>query len=196
MKKLNFLTIIIVVSVKLSAINIQINSPNVGSYNGWNNENYNKYIYQFVIPISQDGINLNPIIEFTVTDVNSSIGLKIRNDATQEIVNTYTFTGTSGTFQFNTSNTVSGLYVFEFYYIASGNIIDIVKPNPINAQDLRPVKYYFVTERQKTGIFNNSNNFNYKVSWVDSWLGVLDTIQGHVSANNFLAITEDAPRSA
>ncbi len=198
MKKIRFISLLSflhVISNNLFAIGIQSNTPNTTYYRCWSDEKYREYVHQLVFPISSDGANMNTIIQFTVLDVTDEMGVRIIDPLTNTVFenNDYSFAGGfRGPFTFNATNASSETYILQFYYRQSGQVIKIWKPNPTNVQDLRPVNYYFVTERQKTGTFTNSNNFNYKVNWVDSWLGVLDTIPGHVSANNFLAITEDA----
>lgn len=189
------LLLIMFINAKIVGIGIEINDPNVSSHNCWNlKENSTEYVRQFVFPISRNGNNLNTIVQFTVTGVTDAMGVRIRNFSTGAVFenNTYSFAnGNRGPFTFDATNASSGRYRLEFYYLASGNAINIKKTDPITGE-LKDVNFYFVTERQKTGTFANSNNFNYKINWVDSWLKDIDNDPNHVSANYFLTIAEEA----
>jgi PKD repeat protein len=181
MKKLNLVILFIAVHIRLLAIDVTVSDPKILKYNGWNKTNNpSEWIRQFIIPIEMDGVNLNKVVEFTVTGVNSNVGLKIRDFETGNIFTSYTFNGTSGTFLFDATNALSTLYIFEFYYISNGNVISLTYTGTTI-----PVNFYFVTERCKKGTFT-STNYQYKLNWVDYWLKL------NPSPNNYLLNTENA----
>ena len=183
MKKTNIIILFIFATVKLSAINVIISDNTILTYAGWNKEdNPSEWVQQYIIPIEKDGVNLNKLIEFTVTGVNSNLGLRIRNYLTRSIFASYIFSGTSGTFTFDATTAESTLYIFEFYTVSNNNVFTVFYPGTT-----KPANFYFVTERSKTGTFTNSpTNYKYKINWVDYWLN------NHANPTQFKIDAEEA----
>ncbi len=55
MKKISIIILFIVTSIKLMAIDVTVTNPNILRFDGWNDENHNELVHQFIIPIERDG---------------------------------------------------------------------------------------------------------------------------------------------